>query len=40
MTFARFSLAGLAGAVVLCALGLACLMFASSPWTSVVLSFT
>jgi hypothetical protein len=40
MTFARFSLAGLAGAVVICALWLACLMFASSPWASAVLSIT
>jgi hypothetical protein len=38
MRFARFSLAGLVWVVVFCALGLGCLMFASSSWASTVLS--
>jgi hypothetical protein len=40
MTFARFSIAGLLWAVGLCAVGMACLMFASTPWAGAVLSVT
>jgi len=40
MRFARFSLAGLLGAIVLFAVGMACLMFASTAWAGVVWSVT
>jgi hypothetical protein len=40
MGFARFSLRGLLGAIGLLAVGLACLMFASSPWADISVSIT
>ena len=40
MRFARFSISGLIGAVAISAVGLACLMFASSPWAGTTLSIT
>jgi hypothetical protein len=40
MRFARFSLAGLLGAIVVFAVGMACLMFASTAWAGVVWSVT
>jgi hypothetical protein len=40
MGFARFSLRGLLGAIGILAVGLACLMFASSPWADTSVSIT
>jgi hypothetical protein len=40
MRFLRFSIADLVRAVLLCAVGLACLMFASTPWGGSVYSVT
>ena len=40
MRFPRFSVADLLRAVLLCALGMACLIFPSSPWGGAVFSFT
>jgi hypothetical protein len=40
MKFLRFSIASLVGTVAICAVGLACLMFASTPWAGMLLSVT
>jgi hypothetical protein len=40
MKFARFSIASLLSTVAIFAVGLACLMFASTPWAGAVLSVT
>jgi hypothetical protein len=40
MRFARFSLASLVAAIGLCGVGMACLMFASTPWAGMVPSIT
>jgi hypothetical protein len=40
MKFPRFSIASLLGTVAICATGMACLMFASTPWAGTLLSVT
>ena len=40
MKFPRFSIASLLVTVAICAIGMACLMFASTPWAGMLLSVT